>query len=156
MRPSRIFMIGLAVLAIVAAVRWRSSQAGAGPDTTAVVNLQTAVPASVMSTLRRACFDCHSDQTRWPWYASIPGARWVIERDVKQGRSQLDFSRWAEYEPMDRADILNRVCKVATDRTMPPWQYRLLHAEARLSVAEVAEFCVWTRHEAARLVPGGS
>ena len=109
-----------------------------------------------MSVLRRACFDCHSDETRWPWYAQLPVASHLIERDVRDGRGQLNWSRWEQYNPFDRAGMLDKVCELASMRSMPPWQYRLLHAEARVTATEISELCAWTEREAARLVHGGS
>ncbi len=105
-----------------------------------------------MSTLRRACFDCHSDETRWPWYATLPFASRLIERDVKDGRGQLNLSRWMQYNAFDRADLLDKMCQLASSGRMPPWQYRLMHPEARMSAAEVVTFCAWSQYEANRLV----
>jgi len=118
--------------------------------------VKTPVPVHVMSTLRRACFDCHSNETRWPWYSSLPIASWLIARDVKSGRGQFNFSRWTEYNPFGPASMLVGICEMATGRTMPLPRYRLLHPEARLSDPDVTELCAWTRLEASHLVGGGS
>jgi cytochrome c len=107
-----------------------------------------------MSTLRRACFDCHSDETRWPWYAAVPVASHLIERDVTEARGQLNLSRWTKYNPFDRADMLDKMCQLASRGTMPPWQYRMMHRQARLSATDVSTLCGWTQSEAARLVQG--
>ena len=109
-----------------------------------------------MTVLRRACFDCHSEETRWPWYARLPIASHLIERDVTDGRGQLDWSRWERYNPFDRAGMLDKVCELATTRQMPPWQYRWLHPDARLTTTEIDGLCTWARQEAERLTQGGS
>ena len=109
-----------------------------------------------MKTLRRACFDCHSNETRWPWYSRLPIASWLIERDVKTGRSQLNFSRWAEYNRFARAELLDKVCERVTAGEMPLRQYLMLHGDARLSKTDVDGLCEWSRSEATRLVQGGS
>lgn len=155
-RPVRAVLAGLAILAI-GSVAWptrRGPESAADPA--AGLDVRTPVPAHVMSTLRRACFDCHSNDTRWPWYSRLPVASQLIERDVKAGRGQLNFSLWTEYNPFDRAGMLDRVCEMATTRAMAPWPYRLLHSEARLSAVDVAALCAWTEIEATRLVEGGS
>jgi hypothetical protein len=103
------------------------------PDSAEGLSARTAVPAPVMSTLRRACFDCHSNETRWPWYSKLPVASWLLEQDVKAARGQLNFSRWAQYNPFDRADLLDKVCGLATAGKMPLPRYLMLHHEARLS-----------------------
>lgn len=136
---------------------WPPSREREAPiDPALGLSARTPVPMHVMSTLRRACFDCHSNETRWPWYSSLPIASWLIARDVRSGRSQVNFSRWTEYNPFDRADQLDKVCEMAKTRAMPPQPYRMLHTEARLSDADIAELCGWTRTEATRLVGGGS
>ena len=148
-------LVSLIVAIIGSAAPSRSRQPDYG-DRAAALNARTSVPAGVMSTLRRACFDCHSYETRWPWYSALPVASWLVERDVEEARGQLNFSRWAHYDSYDRADMLDKVCDLATSREMPVWQYRLLHSEARLSDMDVAQLCAWSRREAARLTQGGS
>jgi hypothetical protein len=140
--------------AIGSAARLRPKQAVVGVDPSVSLNVQSAVPAPVMSTLRRACFDCHSEATHWPWYAPLPVASHLIERDVREGRGQLNMSRWTQYNPFDRADMLDKMCQRASNGRMPPWQYRLMHPGARLSEKDVAALCTWTQDEAARLVEG--
>ena len=117
---------------------------------------RNAVPAHVTATLRRACFDCHSNETRWPWYARLPVAVHLMVHDVREGRAQLDWSVWESYSRFDRAELLDKACERASRRLMPPWQYRMLHPEARLSTHDVEELCGWSRREAARLAQGGS
>jgi hypothetical protein len=114
----------------------------------------TTVPAPVTDVLRRACLDCHSDSTRWPWYSKVPPVSWLVARDVRNARGEVNFSRWGEYHPFDRADILDEACELVSDGEMPLWNYRLLHARARLTDEDVRAFCDWTRTEAERLVEG--
>ena len=154
MRLWRALAAALVMVAIGAAVRSRPHQPAAGSDPLNSLNAGVPVPASVKSTLLRACADCHSDQTRWPWYSSIPVASYLIARDVNEGRGQLNLSRWAQYNPFDRADMLDKICERASSGKMPPWQYRMMHSEARLSATDIGALCAWSEHEAARLVEG--
>ena len=126
------------------------------PPTPAGSSLVGKATPEVASILDRACRDCHSNETRWPWYSALPVASWLIEHDVREGRGQLNFSRWTRYNKFERADLLDKACEKATKRDMPLWQYRILHREARLSEADIAVLCAWTRHEATRLVGAGS
>lgn len=150
--------VGLAAAAIVVAV---AASAAFGPDRTNPAVDRTvaldvgSVPAPVASIMRKACFDCHSDETRWPWYASVPPVSLLVTHDVSKGRSHLNFSEWRSYNPFDRADMLDEACKRVTSGEMPIWPYRLLHPEARLSAADIATLCDWTRVEADRLASGG-
>jgi cytochrome c len=152
MRLWRVTAAVLVMVAIAWAVRSRPTLPVAGPGLSAPVNLSAHVPAPVMSTLRHACFDCHSDETRWPWYASLPIASHLIERDVSEGRGQLNLSRWAQYNPFDRADMLEKMCQLASSGKMPPRPYRLMHSAARLSATDITTLCRWTEDEGTRLV----
>jgi hypothetical protein len=153
MRLRRLMVAALVLVAIgSAAGTLPEGRAGADPAT--VFKLRPAVPDPVLSTLRRACFDCHSEATRWPWYATLPLASRLIESDVSEARGQLNLSRWTDYNQFDRADMLDKMCALASRRKMPPWQYRLMHPGARLSATDVSALCAWTKDEAARLTQG--
>ncbi len=73
----------------------------------------------------RACFDCHSNETTWPWYAHVAPVSWLLQRDVEEGRRALNFSEWDQ--PRQEAEDLAET--VATGE-MPPWLYRVTHPEA--------------------------
>ena len=88
--------------------------------------------------------------------AVVADLRGCGEVDVERGRGQVNFSQWGQYNPFDRADILDKACDLASKREMPLWPYRLMHPEARLSDTDVATLCHWSRTEAARLVNGGT
>jgi len=99
----------------------------------------------VRALAERACFDCHSDRTQWPWYARVAPISWVLWYDVTQGREALNFSDWerhAHSETVDPADpfppktLSERIAQEIRSGAMPPGTYRLLHAGARLSAAE--------------------
>jgi cytochrome c len=156
MRWKSALVAALVMLAIGSAARSRPHEPVAGATPSTSLNAQTNVPTHVLSTLRHACFDCHSDETRWPWYAALPVASHLIESDVTEGRGQMNLSRWTQYNAFDRADMLDKICERASTGKMPPWQYRIMHSEARLSPTDIAGLCEWSQREAARLVQGGS
>lgn len=80
---------------------------------------------------RRACFDCHSNQTQWPWYSNLAPVSWLVQRDVDEGRRKLNFSEWDR--PQKNAE---EAAEQVQKGEMPPWFYLPLHAPARLSQAE--------------------
>ena len=75
----------------------------------------------------KACFDCHSNEVIWPWYSKIAPISWLVQKDVDEGREELNFSEWNRPQEGDEAS------ETVTDGSMPPWQYLLTHSEARLS-----------------------
>jgi hypothetical protein len=93
-------------------------------------------PPAVKAILERSCYDCHSHETEWPWYARVAPASWKMAYDVSQARGELNFSTWKAYRPDKRARLLEDVVEEVDEGHMPPWSYRLLHPGARLSDSE--------------------
>lgn len=83
----------------------------------------------------RACFDCHSNETIWPWYSNIAPFSWLVQYDVDGGRERFNFSNWQE-NPVEEAD---EFAEVIQEGEMPPLQYLLIHPDARLTDAEKAQ-----------------
>jgi mono/diheme cytochrome c family protein len=80
---------------------------------------------------RRACFDCHSNETKWPWYSNIAPLSWLIQRDVEEGRDELNWSEWDLRSEGDES------AETVIEGSMPPGTYSILHPEARLSDQEI-------------------
>ena len=78
----------------------------------------------------RACFDCHSNETRWPWYSYVAPVSWLIAHDVSDGRRQLNFSDWS------RARGAEQVTRVIESGQMPPFYYGMMHPDAVLSAQD--------------------
>ena len=83
---------------------------------------------------RVACFDCHSNEVEWPWYTNVAPVSWLITSNVEQGRDELNFSEWDR--PQEEA---GEAVETVEERSMPPAEYGLLHAAARLSADERTE-----------------
>ncbi len=80
----------------------------------------------------RACADCHSNETKWPWYSSIAPISWLVTYDVKEGREHFNVSMWGIQEKNDGEEAVKSV----KEGEMPPFAYLLAHPEARLSESE--------------------
>lgn len=95
-----------------------------------VVEPQWANPET-RALARRACFDCHSNETVWPWYSNIAPISWLVQRDVEEGREKLNFSEWnRRYEEADEMG------EVVAEGEMPPPMFLITHPEARLTAEE--------------------
>jgi Haem-binding domain len=104
------------------------------------------VPPDVLPVLKRACGDCHSSETKWPWYSRFAPVSWMIVDDVTVGRSHVNFQDWeAQESPKEAAEHLGLICKEVRDKGMPPFSYRLMHKNARLSDQEIAAICSWSQ-----------
>jgi len=146
----------VATLLVVGARRGPERLSSAHADPALALAVRASVPPDVSGLLHRACFDCHSEDTVWPWYSRVPIGSWIVTRDVERGRKQMNFSRWGQYNPFDRADMLDKVCERTKKHEMPLGPYTWLHADARLTDADVEALCKWTDAEATRLVNGGT
>jgi hypothetical protein len=81
---------------------------------------------------RRACYDCHSNETHWPWYAQIAPASWLVTYDVTEARARMNFSEWAPA----RGRLVSAAAAAVRQGERPPLQYWALHPEARLTPQE--------------------
>lgn len=106
------------------------------------------------AVLQAACFDCHSNETRWPWYSHIAPASWLVARDVHEGRNHLNFSTWGKYGVARRILALEDIAKEVGAGAMPLPPYLLLHPEATLDSSARARIVAWAHRESDRLAGG--
>lgn len=98
--------------------------------------------AEVEAVLRRACYDCHSHEVKWPWYSRVAPASWLVAKDVVDGRKAFNFSDWPEDED-DRQFNREQALEQVQDGEMPPWFYVPLHPEAELSPKDLELLKKW-------------
>jgi hypothetical protein len=111
------------------------------------------VPQDIDELLDRACNDCHSNETRWPWYSHVAPTMWLLGRDVREGRAHWNRSRW-DFTSEEGADVLDEMCEEVKEGAMPLPVYLWLHREARLSDADIRRLCEWTSQAANQLLAG--
>jgi Haem-binding domain len=104
-----------------------------------------------LALFQRACQNCHSSNTQWPWYNRIPPASWMIEKDVNDARHHANFSSWDSYRPEKQAELLTRIGSAVRTGRMPLPRYTLLHREAVLTSLERQRIYEWSRAEKKRL-----
>ncbi len=111
------------------------------------------VPADVLSVMKKACYDCHSDNTVWPWYSHIAPVSWLLAMDVRVGRKHLNLSRWDELDTVKQLVALQLMNAQVETGGMPPFQYTLMHRDAILTDEEKNSFDVWARQRMEELKP---
>lgn len=104
---------------------------------------ELVAPPDVQEVLRRACYDCHSHQTVWPWYSHVAPISWLVYRDVTEGRRHVNFSTWTALPPEKQAKKKKGSAKEAREGEMPPWFYLPAHPTARLTEADRATLARW-------------
>jgi hypothetical protein len=100
------------------------------------VRADIAVDPSVKPLLRRACYNCHSNETVWPWYSNIAPVSWLIGSDVKEAREHLNFSEWSAYPSDKQRSKSTQIVEELDGDAMPPWYYSLMHSESRFTASE--------------------
>jgi hypothetical protein len=105
-------------------------------------------PPEVSAVLREACYDCHSGETRWPWYSRVAPTSWLVAHDVTEGREHLDFSTWGTLPPRQRTKLLGKIAQDVDEGEMPPWAYALVHPDARLGDDARRALIGWARDAA--------
>lgn len=102
------------------------------------------IPEDVSILLKRACYDCHSNETKFPWYAKVAPSKWIVYKHINEGKEELNFSEWELNSKSDKAELLDEISTVLMDGEMPLEGYVLLHSEAKLTEAEKETIINWT------------
>jgi hypothetical protein len=146
-RRARAFAILLALLILLLIVVWQPDVVSNAPvDALQAIEAVVPMPASVASTLTRSCYNCHSNQTAWPWYAHLRPIASRIRNDVRDGRRSLNFSEWRSQTGGSRQvqkKTLQTSCALMQAGMMPPPYYLYIHPDAKLTNRQVREFCAW-------------
>jgi hypothetical protein len=108
-------------------------------------------PAGVAVLLRRACYDCHSHETQWPWYSGVAPLSWLVVDHVNEGRRHLDFSDWPHDDPQRAARKWSRIEEAVAGGDMPLPSYTWIHPPARLTAGQRSQLAAWAEQEAGRL-----
>jgi hypothetical protein len=120
--------------------------------TTDSIAFQMKMPETVKKYITNSCFDCHSNQTRYPWYGRIAPVSWLLENHIREGKDHLNFSEWGNYSKRQQISLLGDICETVSDRSMPLKSYTLLHKDAELFDYEIEEICDWTERAAENLL----
>jgi cytochrome c len=135
---------------------WGNPRAGAKPGTPILQG--SNVPEDVRRVLEKKCGDCHSANAHYPVYTRLAPVSWMVERDVHEGRSAFDMSRWQDYTAENQISLLTRIGSESRSGEMPLKPYLLLHPGNRLTAREQDLIYEWARAERKRLrrQPSGS
>jgi hypothetical protein len=109
------------------------------------------IDPETLGIVERACQNCHSERTQWPWYSHVPPVSWLIHRDVDRARDRLNLTQWGWYSSLERQALLSAIGAAARTGVMPPRRYTFLHPEGDLSRSERERLYGWTRAERLRL-----
>ena len=101
------------------------------------------LPDEIHNILNQSCFDCHSNFTNYPWYSKIAPASWLVARDVRLGRENLNFSEWDTLSKRKKIKQLTEILETIEEKEMPLPYYLIIHRNANLSEDEKEKISQW-------------
>ncbi|WP_346320903.1 heme-binding domain-containing protein [Chitinophaga sp. YIM B06452] len=118
------------------------NQSGSGVSVTDITVLYH-VQGNVRTILQNACYDCHSNNTRYPWYVNIQPLGWFMAKHIKEGKAELNFNNFGAYSSKRQRNKLKRMKEQVEEGEMPLASYTLMHADARLSAEQKTILVNW-------------
>jgi hypothetical protein len=142
-------IIGAAAVAAVGGSLIHPFNTASVPGTSRTILDGARIDSETLALVQRACLNCHSQQTEWPWYSHVAPVSWLLAHDVQQARAHMNLSEWQDYSIDDRLRLLSEIGSAVRNREM---RYLVLHPEARLTDIERKQIYSWTRTERSRIV----
>lgn len=133
------------VVVVVAAQLVRPERANPPIEPSRAIQAHVGAASGLAAVLDRACGDCHSNSTVWPWYTQIAPLSWLMAYGVKEGRNAVNFSEWGAYPAARQRELLEQSCRDVSQGKMPGSPWTLLHPEARLSAQDIQTICAAAR-----------
>lgn len=143
-----LLLIGVGLFVIAQFIR--PARTNPGADQSLALESHMQVEPKLAAILDRSCMDCHSNNTRWPWYAHVAPVSWFVIDHVNHGRSHLNFSEWGNYDASEQKDLLAEICKEVKSGSMPLSSYTPMHPGSKLSNEDIETICNWTNQANAR------
>lgn len=137
----RVLLVVLVVFVVIQFIRPARNKADSatGTDISSIIT----VPDSVGMILNKACYDCHSNNTRYPWYANIQPVGWLLSKHIKDGKRDLNFSEFGGYTNRRQLNKLGQISEIISKDEMPLKSYRMMHKDAQLTSNEKALLINW-------------
>jgi Haem-binding domain len=148
LKQAVVFLVVFAAAQLV-----RPERANPATDVSRTIQAHMGTANGLVAVLDRACRDCHSNATVWPWYTQIAPASWLMAYGVTKGRKAVNFSDWAAYSAEQQRLLLAVSCDDVRSGKMPG-PYTLLHPETRLSARDIETICAATRRAEAKAPVG--
>ncbi len=150
----RLFFKILLVAAIIAfvAVQFFQPEKNQSADSENIILKHEQIPENVQQILKNACFDCHSNNTKYLWYHKIAPVSLLINKHIIEGKKELNFSDWGKFDTYDKIGALEDIRQELEQKTMPLKQYVVMHKEAKLTDDDRAAIIAWIDKKGSELV----
>ena len=114
----------------------------------------TEVPDTLAGIFLNACYDCHSNHTRYPWYGNVAPFSWYLNHHVIEGKAHLNFSSWGIMDKAQKVTALDQICEESKSGTMPLQSYVWIHRSAKLSESDMQAICDWAEAISLEILTG--
>ena len=104
------------------------------------------VSQDVAALLKKSCYDCHSNESVYPWYSHIAPSSWLVAKDIREGREELNFSNWNDYDMMEKLGLLDDISIQIGEGEMPMEIYLLMHPSSKLDDAQRQLIIEWAEN----------
>jgi len=149
----RLKIVGLGLIAVLALLQFFRPERNNAPIESELDMLEViAVPEPVANMIRSACYDCHSNQTVYPWYSRISPVSLYLNIHIVKGKEDLNFSEYGLLDKADRIGVFADFCDAVDAGTMPLQSYMLIHKDARLTPEERETLCSWSETQALKVM----
>ncbi|GAA4919888.1 heme-binding domain-containing protein [Mucilaginibacter defluvii] len=141
----KVTLLGIGILLIIAQLiprHWNTTSAPQPNDISRVYS----VPPNVTALLKNSCYDCHSNNTRYPWYANIQPVRYMLDRHISEGKDELNFNEFGTYSSRKKRSKLRSIGNSLEEKSMPLKSYLLIHHSAELSAQESTVIQDWLKN----------
>jgi hypothetical protein len=108
-------------------------------------------PSEVKDIFEKSCYDCHSNETVWPWYSRVAPISWLVAGDVSEGRENLNFSEWGTYSAKKQIKLAENIGEEIKEGEMPLMIYLILHSSAKLDERQKAIIYDWVASQTGQL-----
>ncbi|MFT4968752.1 MAG: hypothetical protein ACI9O4_000484 [Chitinophagales bacterium] len=129
----KIGLVGLLVLILIQFIPFERNKSADSLPNLELKETANGEPLDVNLILQTSCFNCHSNNTSYPWYSKVSPISWYLENHIRGGKKKLNFSAWESYSEEDNKHLSMEIVEVIEDQYMPLGSYTLIHSEAKLS-----------------------
>ncbi len=154
MKPLLYIILGLILLTFIVIQFFQPEKNYSEPTSDDIFYQLKDIEEPIKEQLTNSCYDCHSNQTKYPFYARIAPVSWYIDNHISEGKEHLNFSDWGKYSKRERISALVDICDVLSEGSMPLKSYVKLHKTARLDEIQIEAICNWADAEATRILEG--
>lgn len=137
--------IGLIILLLFVLIQFLPKERNNSQIKEAAITKKFSVNTEVKAILEKACYDCHSNNTNYPWYAAIQPVSAYLANHIKDGKRHLNFDVFLNYRPYKQFHKLEEIDEVMLSEEMPLWDYALIHSKAKLQADEVHLLIEWSK-----------